>query len=67
MWVSKIEKLLSGRIILLASVFALVAASCTSSKAGAHKAGLAKAGTAQQEKPIKLRYYGGPKSPMYPE
>jgi hypothetical protein len=23
--------------------------------------------TLQQQKPIKLRYYGGPKSPMYPE
>jgi hypothetical protein len=63
---SIIEKPLSEPIMLLAGVFALIAASCTSSEAGAHKAGLAKA-AAQQEKPIKLRYYGGPKSPMYPE
>jgi hypothetical protein len=26
-----------------------------------------KASAAPQEKPIKLRYYGGPKSPMYPQ
>jgi hypothetical protein len=25
------------------------------------------ANTIQQQKPIKLRYYGGPKYPMYPE
>jgi hypothetical protein len=25
------------------------------------------AATMPQQKPVKLRYYGGPKSPMYPE
>jgi len=42
-------------------------AGCTNSDAGARKAALMNASTAQQQKPIKLRYYGGPKYPMYPE
>jgi hypothetical protein len=54
--------------ISLAGAIVLVAAS----EAGAHKAVLIKHSTAQQQKPvhqqkpIKLRYYGGPKYPMYP-
>jgi hypothetical protein len=46
---------------------AIVIAGCVTNDAGARKAALAKAAAAQQEKPVKLRYYGGPKSPMYPE
>jgi hypothetical protein len=38
-------------------------------KIGAGAGGMAPMATStiQQQKPIKLRYYGGPKSPMYPE
>jgi hypothetical protein len=45
----------------------LIAASFTFSDAAARKAVPMKASTTQQEKPIKLRYYGGPRYPMYPE
>jgi len=57
--------------IPLAGAIVLVAASCTDGEAGAHKV-LIKPNTTQQqkpmqqEKPIRLRYYGGPKYPMYP-
>jgi hypothetical protein len=47
------------------AVIALLAAGCTNSDARVRKAAL-KASTTQQQKPIKLRYYGGPKYPMYP-
>jgi hypothetical protein len=47
------------------AVIALLAAGCTNSDAGVRKAAL-KASTTPQQKPIKLRYYGGPKYPMYP-
>jgi hypothetical protein len=40
---------------------------CATSDAATRKAPPAKADTAQQQKPVKLRYYGGPKYPMYPE
>jgi len=63
---SRIEKLL-GRPAILVGVIALIAAACTNSEAGARNAVLKKASTTPQEKPIKLRYYGGPKSPAYPE
>jgi len=57
--------------IVLAGAFAMIAAGCVNSDARARKAAVTKASTApiqsqQPEKPIKLRYYGGPKSPMYP-
>ena len=57
--------------IVLAGAFATIAAGCISSDARARKASATKASTSpiqsqQPEKPIKLRYYGGPKSPMYP-
>jgi hypothetical protein len=41
----------------------------SSTKNDAGSGGMAPMGTStiQQQKPIKLRYYGGPKSPMYPE
>jgi len=64
---SRTDKLLRGPIILVAGVIALTAAAGTNSEACARKAALTKAITTHQEKPIKLRYYGGPKSPMYPQ
>jgi hypothetical protein len=53
--------------ICLASAIAVIVAGCGNSDAGARKAALMKANAAPQEKPIKLRYYGGPKSPTYPK
>ena len=57
--------------IVLAGAFAMIVAGCINSDARARKAAVTKESTApiqnqQPEKPIKLRYYGGPKSPMYP-
>jgi hypothetical protein len=45
----------------------LIIAACAGD-AAARKTGPAKAGAAQQQQqpPVKLRYYGGPKYPMYP-
>jgi hypothetical protein len=63
---SRIEKPLSWPTIWLAGAIALNMAGCTNSDAGARKAALMNASSAHQ-KPIKLRYYGGPKYPMYPE
>jgi hypothetical protein len=40
----------------------MIIAGCVTNDAGARKTALT-----QQEKPVKLRYYGGPKYPMYPE
>jgi hypothetical protein len=57
----------SAMVGLLA--MALILVSFPSNDAGAHKTTRAKAVATQQqkpEKPVKLRYYGGPKSPMYP-
>ncbi len=65
MWASMVEKPLR-LLILLSGVFAMITASCMNSEAGV-QAALTKASTAQQERPAKLRYYGGPKSPMYLE
>jgi hypothetical protein len=63
----------SRMIVSLASVLAVavavMAAGCTNSDAYTRKAAPVKAGATQnqrQEKPVKMRYYGGPKSPMYP-
>jgi hypothetical protein len=57
-------------ILILMGAIALVEASCADS-AAARKALAVKANTPrpqeeQAQKPVKLRYYGGPKSPMYP-
>jgi hypothetical protein len=42
-------------------------AGCTSSDAVIRKKALTTtASSAQREKPVKLRYYGGPKYPRYP-
>ena len=64
-------KRIGSLAIVLAGAFAMIAAGCSSSDARARKAAATKASTApvqsqQPEKPIKMRYYGGPKSPMYP-
>ena len=64
---ARIKKIFSWWAIGLASAITLVIAGCTNSDAGARKAALLKASAAPQEKPIKLRYYGGPKYPRYPE
>jgi hypothetical protein len=42
-------------------------ACCVTNDAGERKTAPAKTAATQQEKPVKLRYHGGPKSPMYPE
>ncbi len=57
----------STMTVWLAAALALIIGGCTNTDAGTRKAALMKASSAQQEKPIRLRYYGGPKYPMYPE
>jgi hypothetical protein len=64
---TRMEKRRIWPSISLAIAIALIAAGCANSDVGARKAALMEASTGQQEKPIKLRYYGGPKYPMYPE
>jgi hypothetical protein len=64
---SRIEKQAIWPTICLAGAIALIAGGFTCSDAAVRKAAPMKASTQQQQKPIKLRYYGGPKSPMYPE
>jgi hypothetical protein len=51
----------------LAVAIAFIIAGCASSDAGGRKATVVKARATQQQqqKPVKLRYYGGPKYPMY--
>jgi translation initiation factor 2 alpha subunit (eIF-2alpha) len=64
----RIEKQLSRSAIWLAGAIALVIAGCTSSGAVVRqKKALTAANSAQHEKPVKMRYYGGPKYPRYPE
>jgi hypothetical protein len=67
MQTTMIKKGLIWPTIWLASAIAIIAAGCSNSDAGARKTALTKANAVPQEKPIKLRYYGGPKYPMYPE
>jgi hypothetical protein len=67
MRITSTEKRHSWTIVWLAISIAVIPAGCTTSDAGARKAALMKASAAPQEKPIKLRYYGGPKYPRYPE
>jgi len=64
---SQIEMRLIWPSVWLACTIAVIAAGCTNSDVGARKAALMEASAAPQEQPIKLRYYGGPKYPMYPE
>lgn len=62
---------LGRSVVWLAGAMALIAAATTFSEARKREVRVAKAYApatqVQQQKPIKLRYYGGPKSPMYPE
>jgi hypothetical protein len=67
--------------VSLVGASVLIATMCTNSNAGARKTAPTKASstkvgagahgmaasTIQEQKPIQLRYHGGPKSPMYPE
>jgi hypothetical protein len=43
-----------------------VAGADTGSSAASRKPNITKAPHASQQQTVKLRYYGGPKSPMYP-
>jgi hypothetical protein len=66
-----LPKRIGSFAIVVAGVIAMIVAGCINSDARARKAAVAKVSAApiqsqQSEKPIKLRYYGGPKSPMYP-
>jgi hypothetical protein len=64
---SRIEKRLSQPAIALAGAIVLITAGCTNGEAAGRKKAVTAASSAQQEKPVKLRYYGGPKYPRYPE
>jgi hypothetical protein len=68
----KTDRLLGRPTMIGLLAITMVIASCASNDAGTRKAAVAKTvatdtAAAQQQKPVKLRYYGGPKSPMYPE
>jgi hypothetical protein len=63
----RIETLAIWSTICLTGAVALIAAGSTHSDAAVRKVAPMKASTTQQEKPITLRYYGGPKYPMYPQ
>jgi len=67
MRISRIKKLFIWSTISLVATVGLVAAGSKNSDASERKAALAKAGAMEQQRPIKLRYYGGPKYPRYPE
>jgi hypothetical protein len=57
----KLSKAPGAVIVGLVTAVALLLAGCASSEAGKRR------GEVQPPpKPVKLRYYGGPKSPMYP-
>jgi hypothetical protein len=70
---SGIERSVFRSAVLLASAIALIIAAGTGGEAkqrmAIKKNAYAQAAPAplQQQKPVKLLYYGGPKSPMYPE
>jgi hypothetical protein len=64
----KSSMLIGSAITGFVAVVALVAAGCSSSEAGNRHKG-ARQGIVEVQpspKPIKMRYFGGPKSPMYP-
>ncbi len=67
----KFERPVGRSVVWLAGAMALMAAATTVSEARKREVRAAKAcapaAPVQQQKPIRLRYYGGPKSPMYPE
>jgi hypothetical protein len=54
------------KVIGFAVAIAVTTAGCASTDADARKAAQVKAGATQGQPPDKPRYYGGPKSPMYP-
>jgi hypothetical protein len=56
----------SGAILLLATISTSSDARVRHSKRIASRSTVTTTGAVQQPKPIKLRYYGGPKYPMYP-
>jgi hypothetical protein len=58
-------KMISPAVVILAAI-ALVATCGTGSEAHARKAVKQSAVQAPAPQPVKMRYYGGPKSPMYP-
>jgi hypothetical protein len=63
----KSSMLIGSAITGLVAVVALVAAGCSSSEAGyRHKGARQGIVEVQPPKPVKMRYFGGPKSPMYP-
>jgi hypothetical protein len=64
---ARIKKELIWPAICLASTIAVISSGCNNSDAGPRTAVQMKANAAPQEKPIKLRYYGGPKYAMYPQ
>jgi hypothetical protein len=73
MRVSSPQERLLWSLIAIPGAIVLLAAISTNSEARArHSTGIVRhstvmmPATVQQQKPIKLRYYGGPKSPMYP-
>ncbi len=64
----KSSMLVGSAIMGLVAVVALVVAGCSSSEAGYRHKG-ARQGIVEVQpppKPVKMRYFGGPKSPMYP-
>jgi hypothetical protein len=64
MMASSGKERLIGALVSVASAIALVATTSMSGQAGMRNMTVIKAATIKQ-KPIKLRYYGGPKYPMY--
>jgi hypothetical protein len=64
---SSVERRWSRPLIWLVGAIALIAAGCANSEAAARKKKALTVSPAPQEKPVRLRYYGGPKSPRYPE
>jgi hypothetical protein len=63
----RIETLAIRSTICLTDAIALIAAGCTHGDAAVRKVAPMKASTTQHEKPITLRYSGGPNYPMYPQ
>jgi hypothetical protein len=65
--IMKSSKAISSVIVGLIAAVALVWAGCASSEAGTRKGVKHHSAEAQTTaKPVKMRYFGGPKSPMYP-
>jgi hypothetical protein len=73
MRLSGIERAPGWQVVWSAAVIALVMAAVTRAEAGVRKSTVAKTygqvaiAQQQSQKPIRLRYFGGPKSMMSPE